>query len=449
VRALVVGGGLVGSTLASRLSREGHNVVVIENGPRQLRALAQDLDVQVVAGSGTTVAVLREAGIDECDVLFACTSSDEANMVAALIGSTIFHVPRVVARLRELDHEASFRVISEHFPGDHVSVNPDMASVEKILSLLPVPGALDIAPFLDGRLFIAGFPIRQGCDFAGLLLSHLRLLFPSSPVLVVAVRRGDRWLIPHGEDEIRIGDTVYFAVDPGEMDNVLSMIGVRHPPERRVMIAGATRIGLALAARLEQDGTPVTLFEEDEEACRSAAAGLSETLVIHGPATDQELLSEEGIETASAFVACTERHPHNVVSCLLARRLGVAHTFALVDDPGLAGLVGELGIDAIISPRLLTVGLALHFARRGRIRAAAAFLEDYVEAVEVDVTAESRLTRGPLAELGLPRRVLVAAVLRDGKLLVPTGTDRVQPGDRALLVAAVEEATSLDEFLAG
>jgi len=449
VRAVVVGGGLVGSTLAARLSREGHSVAVVENGAEQIRSLSENLDVQIVTGNGTTVGVLREAGIENCDVLFACTSSDEANMVAALIGSTIFHVPKVVARLRELDHQASFRAIADNLNGDHVSVNPDLAAVEKILSLLPVPGALDLAPFLDGRLLVAGFPIRPGSDFAGLLLSHMRLLFPASPVLVVAIRRGERWLIPRGEDEIQAADTVYFAIDPGEMDNFLSLFGVRRAVESRVVIAGATRIGLALAARLEQEHTPVTLFEEHEETARQAAAMLSDTLVIRGTATNHDLLVEEGIERASAFVACTDKHPQNVVACLLARRLGVGHTFALVDDPGLSGLVGELGIDAIISPRLLTVGLALHFARRGRIRAAAAFLEDFVEAVEVDVVAESRLVRAPLAELGLPRGVIVAAVLRDGKLLVPTGRDRIVPGDRALLVTAVEEATTLDEFLTG
>jgi trk system potassium uptake protein TrkA len=449
VRAVIVGGGLVGSTLAARLSREGHAVVVVENDREHLRSLNEHLDVQTVAGSGTTVGVLREAGIDDCDVLFACTSSDEVNMIAALIGATIFHVPKVVARLRELDHEASFKAIAEGLEGDQVTVNPDLAAVEKILSLLPVPGALDIAPFLDGRLLVAGFPIRPDSDFAGLLLSHLRLLFPASPVLVVAIRRGERWLIPRGDDEIKAADTVYFAIDPAEMDNVLSLLGVRRSTGGRVMIAGATRIGLALAARLDQERVQVTLIEESEALARQAAAMLSGALVIHGMATSQEVLEEEGIERASAFVACTDKHPQNVVSCLLARRLGVGHTFALVDDPGLSGLVGELGIDAIISPRLLTVGLALHFARRGRIRAAAAFLEDFVEAVEVDVAADSRLVRGPLADLGLPRGVIVAAVLRDGRLVVPLGNDRILPGDRALLVTAVEEATTLDEFLSG
>jgi len=446
---VIVGGGLVGSTLAARLSREGHGVVVVENDGEHLRTLNEHLDVQTVAGSGTTVGVLREAGIEDCDVLFACTSSDEANMIAALIGATIFHVPKVVARLRELDHQASFRAIAEGLEGDQVSVNPDMAAVEKILSLLPVPGALDLAPFLDGRLLVAGFPIRQGSDFAGLLLSHLRLLFPASPVLVVAIRRGEKWLIPRGDDEIKLNDTVYFAIDPAEMSNVLSLLGVRRATEGRVIIAGATRIGLALAARLELEHTPVTLIEEQEQAARQAAAMLSGTLVVRGTATNQDLLEEEGIERAIAFVSCTEKHPQNVVACLLARRLGVGHTFALVDDPGLSGLVGELGIDAIISPRLLTVGLALHFARRGRVRAAAAFLEDFVEAVEVDVAPDSRLARAPLAELGLPHGVIVAALLRGGKLLVPRGSDRILPGDRALLITAVEEATTLDGFLTG
>jgi trk system potassium uptake protein TrkA len=213
------------------------------------------------------------------------------------------------------------------------------------------------------------------------------------------------------------------------------------------MIAGATRIGVALAQRLEKDGVPVTLFEERRPACDGAAADLNDTLVIHGSPTDRELLREEGADRVDGFVACTDRHEENVVACLLAGRMGAAHTFALVDNAALSGLVGDLGIDAIISPRLLSVSLALHFARKGRIRSVAALLEDSVEVFEVEAAEGSLLVSSPLAQLGLPRGILMVAVQRGDRIFIPGGDDRIEPGDQVIVAAQAEVASRLDDVL--
>jgi trk system potassium uptake protein TrkA len=449
VKAIIVGGGLVGSTIAAKLAGDGHDVVVVEQSRELISELNDRLDVQTIVGNGATVPVLSRAGIDGCDLLLATTNSDEANMVVALVGAALFRVPRVVARLRDTGHEEGFRTIGSEMGGERLAINPEKAAVERVLSLLPVPGAVDVAPFFGGKIQLAGFSIGSGSDFKGLLLSHLRLLFPSTPMLVVAIRRDGRWLVPHGDDEIRLGDLVYFAMDPAEMDNVLALLGLRRGKERRVMIAGATRIGVALAKRLEEMEIPATLIDSRRDACEQAAARLDTTLVVHGSPMDRELLGEEGAEYAEGFVACADDHEENVVACLLARRLGAAHTFALVDNAALAGMIGEVGIDAVISPRLLSVGLALQFARKGRVKAVAPLLDDEVEAIEAEAEASSRLVRGPLAEIGLPRGVLVAALQREGRILVPAGSDHVQAGDRVLLVATTEVAGRLDAFLEG
>ncbi len=447
MRAIVVGGGLVGSTLAGKLAADGHDVVVVERDRVLLADLADRLDVQTLAGNGATVPVLLDAGIESCDLLFATTNSDEANMVVALVGSALFKVPRVVARLRDSGHLESFRALAAEGGGQRLAINPEQAAVERILSLLPVPGAVDVVPFLDGEILVAGFNIDPSSDFSGLLLSHLRLLFPAVPMLVVAIRRAGRWIVPHGEDEIRGGDLVYFALDPGQVDNVLVLLGRERPPGKRVMIAGATRIGIRLAQALEEEGVPVTLVEEHRAACDEAAARLDRTLVIHGVPTDRELLEEEEISNVYGFVGCTEDHEVNVVSSLLARQLGAGQTFAVVDNPALVGLVGELGIDAIISPRMLSVSLALQFVRRGQVRAVAALLDDLVEVMEIEVARGSRLASGRLAEIGLPRGVLVAAVQHGGRISVPAGGDRMQPGDRVLLITTADAAARLDGFL--
>lgn len=449
MQVIVVGGGLVGSSLAEKLAGDGHDVVLVEQNRELLRELDERLDVQTIVGNGATMPVLLQAGIRSADLLLATTNSDEANMVVALIGSSIFQVPKVVARLRDPGHEEGFRLIAAETVGERMSINPDLAAVERILSLMPVPGAVDVVPFFGGQLLVAGFVIRPKSEFTGLMLSHLRLLFPAAPMLVVAIRRDGLWRVPHGEDEIQAGDLVYFAMDPAELENVLVLLGLRRGLERRVMVTGASRIGVMLAQRLEQDRVPVTLIDSNRAACEAAAALLDRTVVVHGSTTDRKLLVEEGAESVESFVACSDDHEENVVACLLARRLGAAHNFALVDNPALAGLIGELEIDAVISPRLLSVGLALQFARKGLVTAVAALLEDSVEAIEVLASATSRLVRSPLAELGLPRGVLVAAVQRDDRILVPKGADRIAAGDRVLLITTNETAGRLDAYLEG
>ncbi len=449
MHVIVVGGGLVGSSLAEKLAGDGHDVVLVEQDRELVRELDDRLDVQAICGNGATMPVLLDAGIEACDLLLATTDSDEANMVVALVGASIFDVPKVVARLRDPGHEESFRLIAAETGGERMSINPDEAAVERILSLMPVPGAVDVVPFFGGRLLVAGFVIRPGSEFAGLMLSHLRLLFPSTPMLVVAIRRDGEWRVPHGEDEILANDLVYFAMDPDELENVLVLLGLRRGVERRVMIAGATRIGIMLAKRLEAAGIPVTLVDSDRAACEAAAAVLDKTIVVHGSPTSREMLIEEGADRVESFVACTDDHEENVVACLLAGRMGAAHTFALVDNPALGGLVGELDIDAIISPRLLSVGLALQFARRGRVTAVAALMEDEVEAIEVEATTDSRLVMSPLVQLGLPRGVLVAALQRRDDVVVPAGSDQVRPGDRVLLITTNKTSSKLDQFLDG
>ncbi len=447
MRVVVVGGGLVGSTLAAKLSGDGHDVVIVEQSRELIADLNERLDVQTICGNGATIPVLVKAGIENADLLLATTDSDEANMVVALVGSVIFKVPRVAARLREPGHEEGFRRIAREPGGERVAINPDLAAVDKILSLLPVPGAVDVVSFFDGKLLIAGFQIKENSEFAGLLLSHLRLLFPATPVLVVAIRRDGKWRVPFGDDEIRAGDLVYFAMDPAELDNVLVLLKQNRGAERRVMIAGATRIGVNLARRLEEKGVPVTLLDERRPACENAAAELEDTLVIHGSPTDREVLREEGAERVDGFVACTDQHEENVVACLLAGKMGAAHTFALVDNAALSGLVGELGIDAIISPRLLSVSLALHFARKGKVKSVAALLEDSVEVFEVEAAEGSPLVNSPLSELGLPRGILLVAVQRDDRIFIPGGNDRIEAGDQVIVAATAEMASKLDDVL--
>lgn len=444
---LIVGGGMVGSTLAEKLSRDGHDVSVVESAPAKIRELSERLDAQVIEGNGATAAVLRRAGVEEATLVVATTASDETNMVVGALAARLFKVPRIVVRLRDPDHAEGFELLGREHAGEHVVVNPEAAAVDRIFSLLEVPGSLDVVTFFDGQLVVAGFRIRETSDFAGLLVSHMNLLFAGTPTLVVAIRRGEEWIIPHGDEEIAAGDLVYFAFAREERDAILSLVGVREDRDEYVMVAGAGRLGLELARRLEVRHTRVVLIDQEAERTRRAAELLHDTLVVQGSVTDRDLLEEEQIEDVSAFIATTDDYEVNLVAGLLAKRLGARRVFALVENPGLANLMGDVGLDAVVSPRLLAIGLALQHIRGARVHSVAALTEDRVELVDAEAVEGSRITAGKLAEVGLPRGVLVAALRRGDSLLLPRGDHRVEPGDELLFITTTEQAQKLTAFI--
>ena len=442
---VIVGGGLVGQALALKLSSDGHDVSLIELDGAKVSELSERLDVEVIEGNGAIPKVLRRAGIEKASLVVATTNSDETNVVIGLVASQRFQVPRVVVRVRDSGHEETFADTAAG-GSEHVCVNPETAAVDHIATLLVVPGALDVMAFLDGELLVAAFRIGPESDFAGLRVSDMKLLFASTPTLVVAIHRGTTWMVPNGSEEILAGDIVYFAIARHDLQNVLSLVGVPKDRRNRVMIAGASSIGIALAKRLEERDLQVVLIEEDAARAERAAAALDQTLVVRGPVTDQALLEEEEIERVSTFVALTDDHESNLVACLLAKRLHAGRAFALVDNPALVSLVGQIGIDAIISERLLTIGLTLQHIRGG-VQGGAALLEDQVEIMVADASRGSRLTSGPLMDVGLPHGVLVAAVRRGDKLFVPQGKDTVEPGDRVVVAIMEELAGRLTEVL--
>jgi trk system potassium uptake protein TrkA len=449
MQILIVGGGLVGSTLADKLSRVGHDVSLVDADSARVRELSKMLDARVIAGNGATAPLLRRAGIEEADLVVATSDSDEINMIVGLLASALFNVSRTIVRLRDPNHSETFALINQMDPTDHVCVNPDEIAVDRIASLLSVPGAVDVMSFLEDRLLVAGFRIHEKSDFVGLRVSDMNLMFADTPTLAVAIERADDWIIPHGDETIAVRDLVYFAISREHMQAVLELVGAPRDMRGDVMIAGASPIGMQLARRLGKLDVRVVLIEEDEERARSAADELRKATIVQGSVTSKALLEEEDIGRVSTFVAVTDDHETNLVAGLLAKRLGAGRALVLVDNPELVALVGQVGIDAIISPRLLVIGMTLRHILGRRVHSVAPLLEDRIEVVEVEVVKGGPLTRGTLSDVKLPRGVLVAALRRGESLLIPRGSDSAQPGDHVLLITTTEDEPRLARFLAG
>jgi trk system potassium uptake protein TrkA len=311
-----------------------------------------------------------------------------------------------------------------------------------------VPGALDLASFLGGELIVVGFPIGPESEFADRPVLDMRLFFAETPSLVAAIQRGDRAMVPGGGEVIRPGDVVYFALARSDLEGLLGLMDAERDPRRRVMIAGVSRIGLALARRLASKGMPVTLIEANRTRALAAAETLADALVVHGSPTSHELLEEERVAHVNTFVAVTDDHEVNLVAGLLAKRLGAPRAFALVDNPALANLIGETSIDAIISPRLLAIGLTLEHVPGARVHSRAALLSDRVEVFEAEALRGSPLCKARLSDLALPKGVLVVAVRRGETLIVPRGDHTIEPGDLVLLVAETDKIGRVGDLLA-
>ncbi len=444
---LIVGGGLVGQNLAERLSRDGYNVTLVEKDPLKIQELADTLDVQLVEGDGTTALVLQDAGIENVGLVVAATERDERNLVTGFLASQVFGTPHVVVRVHDPRHEDGFQRACADHSVEGVCVNPDTASVDRIAALLEVPGAVDVMQFFEGGMLVAGFRILPASDFAGLRVSDMSLLFATTPTLAVAIQRGRESIVPGGTESIEVGDLVYFAMARHELKDVLSLVGA--PPERhgRIMVAGASSIGLALAKRLETGDERVVVLEDDEAIAARATTELDHVLVLRGRGTDQALLEEEQIDQVSTFVALTDDHESNLVAGLLAKRLGAGRSIVLVDNPAMVSMVGDMGMDAIISPRLLTIGQMIQHIRGGGVRSGAALLGEQVEIVEVEVESGCPLVSGPLMDVKLPPGILVIALQRGDELVVPRGPDRVLAGDRVLIAVESRKGLELDKFI--
>lgn len=447
MRIVIVGGGLVGETLADKLARDGHDISLIEHHGPTARALDERLDVQVVKGNGAKAPVLRAAGIEEAELVVAMSNSDETNMIVGLLAASLFRVSHIVVRLRDPEHMEGFSLVSREHPFEHVCVDPEAAAVERIDALLGVPSALDVVEFMDGKLLMVAFQIGPESDFVGQPVAFMTLAFAGTPALVAAIDRAGDWVIPDGSEEIRARDIVYFAIPREHLEDLASLVGVREDRRRTVMVAGASRIGLELARRLEGREGRVVLIEQDPDLARNAAAELDRTLVVQGRVTDRNVLVEEDIDRVATFVAATPDHEINLVAGLLAKRLGAARAFALVDNPALVNLIGDIGIDAIISPRLLAIGLTLQHIHGAGVRSVAPLLEDRVEVVEAEAVRGSPITQAPIGEVGLERGILIAALRRGDALLLPTGEDRVEEGDLVLMIATTDQAPKVARYL--
>jgi trk system potassium uptake protein TrkA len=436
VKIIILGAGQVGRTAAYHLSREEANdVTVIDSNEDCLRDLQDRLDIRTVTGNAASPRVLEAAGIGNTDILVALTNSDEVNMLACQVAWTLYRTPKKIARVRSSDFTGRERLFGEGGVAVDVWISPEQLVTEYVARLIRYPGALQVLDFADGRVRLVGIRARQGGPLVGEALRTLREHIPNIDARVAAIYRAGKSIKPEGSTVIADGDEIFFLAARKDIRAVMREMRREEAPVRRVVIAGGGNIGLRLASELESKNQ-VKLIERDNKRARRIAEKLSSTTVLHGDAADEELLLEENIDSADVFAALTNSEEANILSAMLAKRLGAHKVMALINKPSYAELIESGSIDIAISPQTVTIGSLLAHVRHGDVVRVHSLRRGAAEALEVVVHGEadnSRVIGRRIEEIALPEGTTLGAVVRGDEVMIAHHDVTVQPDDHLIL----------------
>jgi trk/ktr system potassium uptake protein len=439
MKILILGAGQVGSTAAFSLAREEANeVTIVDRNPDVLRELQDRLDVRTVVGNASHPDVLERAGARDADILIALTSSDEINMLACQIAFTLFRTPTRIARIRASALTSREQLFGTGGIPVDVAVSPSSLVTNYIEQLIRFPGALQVLDFADGRVRLVATLARRGGALVGHPLRELPKHIPNVESRVVAMYRGGRGIIPDGDTVVQEGDEVFFIAARKDIRTVLREMRKLDDPVRKVVIAGGGNIGLDLARALEATNQ-VKVIERDYQRARQIAEQLTRAVVLHGDSADEELLLEENIDSADVFVAVTNAEEANILSAMLAKRLGAHKVMALINKIAYAELVEAGTIDIAISPQQITLGTLLAHVRRGdvvKVHSLRRGAAEAIEAVAHGDARESRVVGRRIEEIRLPRGATISAVVRGDEVLMAHHDTQIQADDHVILFIA-------------
>ncbi|GHB08803.1 Trk system potassium transporter TrkA [Modicisalibacter luteus] len=435
MKILILGAGQIGSNLAEHLVQEGHDITVVDTAYALLDELSTSLDIRTVAGKASHPSVLRDAGCDDTDILIAVTNSDEINMLACEVANAIFRTPTKVARIRDKDYlgqEALFS--SKAIPVD-VIISPEQLVTDSIYRLFEYPGALQVLDFADGRVQLVAVKAIEGGPLINKELATIGQHLPDVKTRVAAIYRQGAAIIPHGDTVIEEDDEVFFLASRQDTRTVMQELGKAEQGYRRVVIAGGGNVGERLAEKLE-GSHQVKIIEANETRCHYLAERLSRAVVLHGRATRKRLLEEENIEDCDIFCALTNSDEDNIMSSLLAKRLGAHKVLTLITDPAYVELIQGGDIDVALSPQQITIGSILAYIRRGDMTRAYSLRRGAAEAIEAVAHGDarsSRLVGCRLDDLKMPEGVTIGAIIRGDEVIMEHHDASIEPDDHLIL----------------
>ncbi|MBC5738685.1 Trk system potassium transporter TrkA [Lawsonibacter faecis] len=439
MKIIIVGDGKVGFTLAEHLSREEHDVTVIDTNDDALRRASESLDVLCVKGNGASIMALRESGVDTADIIIAATSLDEVNMVCCLTAKRL-GAKYTIARVRNVEYAVELSVLKKELGIDMV-INPENATAVEISRLLRFPSAANIETFYRGRVELIGFRVQEDDFICGHSLAELNHRVKELPILFCAAERGDEVIIPDGRYAPQAGDKLYLIGQPIGMSQFFKLLGRYTPKVKDVFIVGGGRIAHYLTAILEGMNMHVKLVERNMDRCRHISEVLPRTMVICGDGTDQELLESESVSASDAFIALTDRDEDNLIISLYAMQMGIGKVIAKSNRQNYAGIARAVGLDSVISPKLITANQILQVVRgmensKGSVMTALyKIASGNAEAMEFVVNQTTRHLGQPLKDLKLKKGILIAVIIHHNRIVIPEGSSSMSQGDTVIIVS--------------
>ena len=441
MKIIILGAGQVGATLAENLASEANDITVVDTDRFRLRTLQDRLDIRTIHGSASYPDILKQAGGVDADMLIAVTNSDEINMVACQISHALFRTPTKIARVRSAAYDGTGDGKKNPLFGNKTAFNidqiirPEQLVTEAIIRLIQQPGALQVMDFAGGLVQLVAVRAYSDGALVGRELKDLRSDLPKVDTRVAAIFRKDRAINPRGDTVIEADDEVFFLAARRDIRAVVSELQKLEKPYRRVLIAGGGNIGARLATSVEKQYR-VKLIERGQVRCKELSEILNSTVVLQGDASDQDLLLEERIDEVDVFCAVTNSDEANIMSSMLAKKLGARKVMTLINNPAYVDLVQGGLVDIAVSPQQATIGSLLQLVRRGSIHAAHSLRRGAAEAIEAIAHGDSRSSRvigRKIEDIDLPQGATIGAIVRNDEVLIAHDNTMIEHEDHVIM----------------
>ncbi|MFN2309623.1 MAG: Trk system potassium transporter TrkA [Gammaproteobacteria bacterium] len=435
MKIIILGAGQVGASVAHNLASEFNDITVVDGNARVLQELQDRLDIRTVVGHAAHPDVLTRAGAEDADMIVAVTNSDETNMVACQVAYTLFHTPTKIARVRAAEYLCKPRLFNQDALPIDVLISPEQLVTEYIQRLIDHPGALQVLDFAGGKVQLVALRAYHDGPLVGQALRALREHMPKADARVAAIFRRGKPILPEGDTVIEVDDEVFFLAARQNIRAVMSELRREDKPAKRIILAGGGNIGLRLAQALE-GRYQVKLIERDPERARDLSEQLDKTVVLIGDAADGTLLLEENIENTDVFCALTNDEEANILSAMLAKRLGAHKVMSLINRASYVDLVQSETIDIAISPQQATIGSLLTHVRRGDVVAVHSLRRGAAEAIEAVAHGDrsnSKVVGRAVQDIKLPQGTTIGAIVRGEQVIIAHHDTLIESSDHVIL----------------
>ncbi len=449
---IIAGAGVVGMHLASVLVEGKHEVTVVDPSEETIESVRRQLDVKTIVGNATTPRMLKEAEVGRADLILAVTNNDETNMLICFLAKEL-GAAMTVGRVRNPDYSGYFvtaakspggsrKIVRPKTLGIDLIINPETTVAEETVQVICNTSPTPVSSFSGDRVQIAEFKIDSD-QFINKPISKIK--FPE-PCVTVALAREARTFIPDPDEILQKDDHIYVLASGPSMKEIMKVFTQPQPPVKNVVVFGGRRVGYLVAQELEKQGISVMLIEENEARSQEIAATLKKTTVIHGDATNRDLLIEQGVPSADAFIATSESDELNILCALLAKNLGIPRNMITLNKPGYIPLAEAIGVDVAISPLLLVAGKIAHFVLHGGAISATFLGGQDIQAIEFAVSSTAGMAQRSLIEAGLPKGAVAGAIIREDKVIIPPADNIIYPGDHVIIVSSISATPSVEKL---